>query len=468
MLRLPQTRVFGCAFACALALGALLAGPGLARVGSTPNFLAPDCPATLKGGAATLTPSLLSDATHTMKRYTAGGDTRGGEISCNYYDAATNNNFEWTLYYLFKTDTAAQVSAAIAQGYAPLGGWAHPAPAYCGVSKTTYAYVECNSTDADTVAGARGMLASAEGMSAAQLGSATTTTTTTTPTTSPGQLRLTQADLRRNKNYRAFFGLDDPRISQENLQIRSTSQCNSLVSRALHFPHVTSKTEIPGETVSGQHSASIFSDSDFHDLLDSSLPASSLKGNVFVEATQNYEPELRAAIASSGGNLQPADVLGLALDVTKGNYPLAVLTTLNLLKDVTFDGREAATLASRLVGAHPRSAAAIAKEHELYDKQIAIIEQQDAVVGKLSSLRANPLTAQDKMGPWYHAFTILTVGALYNAPIPKGLATAFWEHFRKLIGAFGNSEAPFNPEKATLDFCFAVATDSASLHGLAR
>ena len=72
------------------------------------------------------------------------------------------------------------------------------------------------------------------------------------------------------------------------------------------------------------------------------------------------------------------------------------------------------------------------------------------------------------MGPWYHAFTILTVGALYNAPIPKGLATAFWEHFRKAIGAFGSSEAPFNPEKARLDFCFAVATDSASLHGLAR
>ena len=449
---------------------AILAGLGLWAAASssaartaTPGFAAPDCPATLKGGTATLTPSLLSDATHTMKRYEAGGDENGGEISCNYYDSSANYNYGWTLYYLFKTDTAAQVAQEIAAGYAPLGGWAQPASSYCGVSATKYAYVECNSTDADTKAGAVAMLSAAEAMSASR-----TTNTTTTAAPSKGQQRLTQGDLRRNTYYRAFFGLDDPRISSEKLAVRSTAQCNSVVSRSVRFPNVTSAAEIPGETDSGQHSASIFGDSDFHDLLDSSLPPSSLKGNVFVEATKTYGPELRSAITASGGNLQPADVLSLALEVTHGSYPLAVLTTLNLLKDVTFDGRDAADLAARLISAHPRSEAAIAKEHELYDKQVAILEQQDAVVSKLVSLRANPLTAQDKMGPWYHAFTILTVGAVYKAPIPKGLATAFWEHFRKAIRAFGDSEAPFNAEKASLDFCFAAATDSASLHGLAR
>ena len=203
-----------------------------------------------------------------------------------------------------------------------------------------YACVDCSpSSDAATKAGGLAMLSAAEAMAAPQATAATTTATAGNPAAPKGQQRLTQGDLRRNKHYRAFFGLDDPRISDENLQIRSTSQCNSVVSRALGFPHVTSKAEIPAETDSGRHSASIFSDSDFHDLLDSSLPASSLKDNVFVEATKGYEPELRAAIASSGGNLQPADVLGLALEVTQGSYPLAVLTTLNLLKDVTFDGR---------------------------------------------------------------------------------------------------------------------------------
>lgn len=283
--------------------------------------------------------------------------------------------------------------------------------------------------------------------------------------------RLTLGDLRRAPEYRAFLGLDDARIpgSFEWAKV-IVGRCSDLVGRATGFAGVTSAVEIPGETSSGQHSASVFGVSDFHDLLDSSLPPSDLKGNVFVAATKRSELALRAAIDGSEGNLAPADVLYLALrlEETKGSYPLAVLTTLNLLKEVAFQGREAVTVASRLVRAKPRSAAAIAKEHELFERQLAILRSQNKVVSKLVSLRQNPLLGQDKMGPWYHAFTILTVGALYRSPIPKGNATAFWEHFRKAIGAFGTSEAPFNPEKATLDFCFAQATDSEGLSKLSR
>ena len=172
-------RVAAAVIAAALALGLCgVIGAGAART-ATPSFPAPDCPATLKGGAATLTSSLLSDATHTMKRYENGGDTNGGEIGCQYYDAAVNNNFEWTLYYLFRSDTRAQVTDEINGGYGPIGGWAHPDPSYCGVSKTTYAFVSCNSTDADTVAGASAMLAAAESMAAPQLIAGTGTTSTT-------------------------------------------------------------------------------------------------------------------------------------------------------------------------------------------------------------------------------------------------------------------------------------------------
>jgi hypothetical protein len=135
---------------------------------ATPAFPAPDCPAQLRAGAA-LTPSLLSDATHTVKRYTAGGDTRGAEVNCNYYQSSNNYNYGWTVYYLFRTDTPAQVAAALAEGYGPLGGWAHQSVPYCGVSTTVYAYVVCSpASDADTLAGAKAMLAAATDMAAPQ------------------------------------------------------------------------------------------------------------------------------------------------------------------------------------------------------------------------------------------------------------------------------------------------------------
>ena len=289
------------------------------------------------------------------------------------------------------------------------------------------------------------------------------------PPSSSTPTRLTFGDLRLAPAYRVFLGLDDARIQGSSEWAKLIlGRCSDLVSRATGFAGVTSAAEIPGEMSSGQHSASVFGVSDFHDLLDSSLPPSDLEGNVFVAATKRYESTLRAAIVRSEGNLTPADVLYLALRATNGSYPLAVLTALNLLKEVAFQGREAVTVASRLVRAKPRSAAAIAKEHELFERQLSTLRSQNKVVSKLVSLRQNPLLGQDKMGPWYHAFTILTVGALYRAPIPKGNATAFWEHFRKAIGAFGTSEAPFNLEKATLDFCFAQATEAASLSKLSR
>ncbi len=172
----------------ALSLSVVAAG-GAARK-STPDFPAPDCPLQLRAGA-TLTSSLLSDATHTMKRYEGGGDTHGAEVACNYYDSTVNNNFGWTVYYLFKTDTPAEVSAEVAGGYAPLGGWAHPDLAeYCGVSTTTYSYVECSpSTDADTKAGAIAMLAAAQSIAAPQQSAPTTTTPASTPKATVGQIK---------------------------------------------------------------------------------------------------------------------------------------------------------------------------------------------------------------------------------------------------------------------------------------
>lgn len=148
----------------------------------------------------------------------------------------------------------------------------------------------------------------------------------------------------------------------------------------------------------------------------------------------------------------------LALQATNGNYGLAVLTAHNLLKNVTKSGRETlGELGQDLNWNRP------AKRQALLDKMDAL----DQVVSKLSSLRADPSSPQnvDKMGPWYHAFAILTAGALIN-PLAAGGVTAA-EHTAKFFKSFGG-EGGFNKEKAAIDACFAVRAVGKTLIGVSR
>ena len=129
---------------------------------TTPAFTGPACPAQLRP-KANLSRSRSGDRTFTLKQYFGKHDTRGGEITCGYFDSRKVADFSWTLHYLFSTDTAAQVKQAVAAGFAPRGGWAHARSSYCGVSKTVYAYVDCSPVgDADTNAQARAMLLEVE------------------------------------------------------------------------------------------------------------------------------------------------------------------------------------------------------------------------------------------------------------------------------------------------------------------
>ena len=110
---------------------------------------------------------------------------------------------------------------------------------------------------------------------------------------------------------------------------------------------------------------------------------------------QSYEGLLYDRIRSSSGNLNPAQVMGMALDVCGNDFALASLAAHNLLKDATygmrggkpiyFDVRHGAQVLPREDGrrdANPR-----------------------AVVDKLANLRPpHDRHYNEKMGSWYHMF----------------------------------------------------------------
>ena len=254
------------------------------------------------------------------------------------------------------------------------------------------------------------------------------------------------AAVRNTPQYRTFLGLDDPK--DPNWKADTSRRCSDLASTVNAFPGVHSTGHLAGEEATGVHSSQLYyPGSDLFVLLSGNDPPADLfKGNVYARATPYYESQLREKILASSGDLQPADVMQMALQATGGSYGLAVLTAHNLLKNVTKTGRE--TLGEL---AQDQNWNRPAKRQNLLDQ----MDKLDQVVGKLSSLRADPADPanQDKMGPWYHAFAILTAGALIDPAAGIGVTLA--EHGAKALKAFGN-EGGFNAEKAAIDSCFAI------------
>jgi hypothetical protein len=180
------------------------------------------------------------------------------------------------------------------------------------------------------------------------------------------------------------------------------------------------------------------------------------RGNVFALATAVIEPRLRQAIVNGKGGLLPADVVELALKVTNGSYPLAVLTAHNLLKNVTKTGRAEAARGQQARLEFKRSPS----------RFLAPLAVHNQVVEKLASLRWRPEVDKDKMGPWYHVFAVLSAGALsWNAGEAREIVDL--EHGAKKINFF-KGEGGHDVVKHQIDHCFAFAAAERPLARVSR
>ena len=244
--------------------------------------------------------------------------------------------------------------------------------------------------------------------------------------------------------YRIFLGLDDP--TRAGWPSWIVSRAELLARRVNAFRGVNDSAEIPGERSFGKHSTNLLlPGNDLYLLLAHSAPPADLytEGNVYARVTPRFEAALRRKIHASSGNLEPDDVAVMALQVTDGSWPLAALTAHNLLKNVTVIGRE--TIKEGSAPATWRR-----KRNTLLER----LRTQNRVVSKLRSLRKDPdaASARDKMGPWYHAFAVLSAGALINPFYAPGIVVA--EHGSKL-GKLFSGEGGYNREKASIDAYFA-------------
>jgi len=296
-----------------------------------------------------------------------------------------------------------------------------------------------------------------------QGGSRPTATPTPAPTTSLPALESTP-------EYRAFLGLDD--AATPDCPTARGQRADGIVSAASSYPGVTKAAAIRGEKLILDSVPNSHSLAQIVQLLGESDIPQNLAVNVYARASRlerggvSLENRLRAAILASGGALTPGDVLTLALQATRGSYPLAVLTAHNLLKGGAVTGRNAI---SQWPKSSPRAHRAM----------LAELGQQAAVVAKLASLRCEPADAKDKIGPWYHAFAVLTGGALVGADFAPLIvsaehggkaATTALRKLKKLLGyalpasvvaefpdGFFDGEGGFDPEKAASDASVAVA-----------
>jgi hypothetical protein len=184
-------------------------------------------------------------------------------------------------------------------------------------------------------------------------------------------------------------------------------------------------------------------------------PTVSVKqGNPYATATVDIQETLKNSIINSDGNLAPADVMKLALDAANGNYALAVLAANNLLKEVAKSGRDDANYIRQNLNStnftDPNNANFDKTQTDMANKVQEFNIDAD-LAGKLISMRNAP---GDKMGEWYHAFTILSMQVVTDsAGKAESLATGE-QILRTTRGFGGGTESPVDPEKRVSDFNF--------------
>lgn len=258
-----------------------------------------------------------------------------------------------------------------------------------------------------------------------------------------GQRRIQEARAKAKRDYRIFYGLDDPVLDSGDQAMRRVEMRDALVKTILNYPNLDTSDPTSGLGGAAQHSvAALVAPTDLGSVVRTKARPDALaeQGNFYFKITQKYEPALQSQILNSSGQLTPADVLRMALDLTGGNYTLATLTAHNLLKNVAYIGRDAAEAAQNEHRSHPTS-----------DEDVLVFALQDEgkkvveVTSKLINLRGNP-AAKDKLGPWYHGFGLLFLDSVTSTAQTQIMETA--EHFTRYFGLGGS---PRDPEKEAWD-----------------
>ncbi|PKN54339.1 MAG: hypothetical protein CVU56_27150 [Deltaproteobacteria bacterium HGW-Deltaproteobacteria-14] len=211
-----------------------------------------------------------------------------------------------------------------------------------------------------------------------------------------------------------------------------------------------------GAVMDGKGDMAPFVKAVFETVMSSSAPViASNQGNVLEMLVNGAKSgpiitKFQGAIqGSSKQGMSPADVLELALQAAGGDYSLAVLAAHNYLKWLCYEGR-----GGKLPGAHQR------------------------VVSRLANLRpAGSKGEADKMGPWYHFFSVQVVasfsptnpGAMAKLAglVEHNLRTPGAQQLRKgtnLVGGKGKAAiSKLDPNKAAADELSSEIVDT--VHG---
>ena len=120
--------------------------------------------------------------------------------------------------------------------------------------------------------------------------------------------------------------------------------------------------------------------------------------------TSSYEALIYKKIKESKGQLLPHQVLGIALEVTGGDYPEATLACHNFLKEITYAYR---AKEGAVIGWDKADPEKVRSWNVIGDRDVI------AVMDKLKNLRSSgDKYAKDTGGPWYHMFGLYFIGGL--------------------------------------------------------
>lgn len=279
-----------------------------------------------------------------------------------------------------------------------------------------------------------------------------TVSTSALPTLSqtPGAQRETREQIlaRGKRNYRIFYGLDDP-IYDTPQQIerlhRMCVQLKQTILDELECGNLDLTDPTAGIGGSAQHLAGALNvGADLGTLLRDRGCPFELEGNYYAKATAASEEKLRQMILQTAGNLTPGDLMKMSLRANSNNYVMATLTLHNFLKNIAYTGRKTAEGSGEPITDYAQETVLPANYENLH-----IVE----VTSKLQNLRGDP-TKGDKLGPWYHMFGIQMLGALAGKDT-AGLMTTAEQFSRLLINEWLGikSYSPIDPEKAAWDEC---------------